>query len=232
MKAFTLLTMLLSTSLAYANRESGGRDRNITVRVQFNEYGKGIAQNQMTEIFSRAGTEVAEQNVTEFKMREWGVKGEATLCLDFKSNAHAAVAQRAFDGIAAKAHSTNRFPLIDVTTVLSCQDLTLNPTEYRGTSTEELLIGTWKRSGERDGSEGTVYRHEIYELPPSRGREAMTFKQNGTFIKYTIGANDVPVAHPGTWKVVAGLTVQVSADGQAYNLEIASIGDTRLVIQP
>ena len=61
------------------------------------------------------------------------------------------------------------------------------------------LYGTWHHSVEEQTDEVLVFRPEGYELPRARGRESMTFKENGDYIYRQIAPEDGYVELKGTF---------------------------------
>jgi len=51
------------------------------------------------------------------------------------------------------------------------------------------LTDKWIHSHEEDTEDVMVFRKENFEFPPSRGREKMEFKEDGTFVKTSIKSN-------------------------------------------
>jgi hypothetical protein len=93
----------------------------------------------------------------------------------------------------------------------------------------------WVHSYEEDSGGVQAYRPSGYELPPSRGRRGMEFKDDGTFIYYDIAPSDGELPVPGTWEPVKGeKSVKINVQGdrpESYRLEIVSLGDNLLKVK-
>jgi hypothetical protein len=85
----------------------------------------------------------------------------------------------------------------------------------------EHLAGRWVHSHEEDTGDELVFRQAGYAFPPSRGRESIELKPDGSYAGSVPGPVDKPVAgDEGEWTL----------DGDRLRLgdrvlEIASVGD-------
>lgn len=71
------------------------------------------------------------------------------------------------------------------------------------------MFRRWTHSREEDTNDITVYRPLSFPFPPSRGREAIEFRENGEFIQYRIGATDRSEAIVGRWRFERSNLVEV-----------------------
>lgn len=69
------------------------------------------------------------------------------------------------------------------------------------------LLGIWLHSREEDTASTMVFRPPAYSFPPSRWRDAMELRADGTCIWHGSGPDDRGQAVPGRW--------EDSGDGQA-----------------
>lgn len=92
----------------------------------------------------------------------------------------------------------------------------------------------WKHAHEQDETKARVFRPANFDFPPSRGREAFEIQKDGTFIRYAIGANDVPVKMTGKWTMKKRKTIQVTLDDPSvkpYTIEILELNNDLLKIK-
>jgi hypothetical protein len=68
-------------------------------------------------------------------------------------------------------------------------------------SNQAHLIGRWIHSHEEDTETGRVFRPGDSQLPPSRGREKLELRADGTFIGSRPGPTDEPRQTAGSWVV-------------------------------
>jgi hypothetical protein len=62
------------------------------------------------------------------------------------------------------------------------------------------ILGVWLHSHEEDTDSTMVYRPRGYAFPPSRGRDAIDLRLDGTLIEYGIGPDDRGQAVVGRWE--------------------------------
>jgi hypothetical protein len=60
-------------------------------------------------------------------------------------------------------------------------------------------IGIWLHSQEEDRNDARVYRPRDYAFPPTRGRSAVEFRADGTYVEYNSGPDDRGQAVVGEW---------------------------------
>lgn len=92
----------------------------------------------------------------------------------------------------------------------------------------------WKHAHEQDETGARIFRPATFAFPPSRGREAFEIQKDGTFIRYAIGANDVPVKMMGKWKMKKRNLMQVTLDDPSvkpYTIEILELKNDLLKIK-
>ncbi|MFI9237956.1 hypothetical protein [Streptomyces sp. NPDC053079] len=75
------------------------------------------------------------------------------------------------------------------------------------------LFRRWVHSREEDGDGVTVYRPGGYAFPPARGRRAMEFAADGTFVDHPIGRGDAPDSVRGSWHTEDGRHLALSFPG-------------------
>jgi hypothetical protein len=96
------------------------------------------------------------------------------------------------------------------------------------------LFGVWLHSYEEDTETTTVYRTRGYAFPPSRGRDAVEFRPDGTFIEYGSGPDDRGQAVTGRWHDLGGGRIQITIpqDGERSSMwRILSIAHGVLAIE-
>lgn len=72
------------------------------------------------------------------------------------------------------------------------------------------IFGIWLHSHEEDTQTATVYRTRGYKFPLVRGRDAMEFRPDGTFIQYGSGPDDRGQAVIGRWADLGGGRVEIT----------------------
>jgi hypothetical protein len=100
-------------------------------------------------------------------------------------------------------------------------------------SNQERLIGPWIHAHEEDTEIGQVFRPADYQLPPSRGREMLELRADGTFIGRRPGPTDEPVQTGGSW-VVDGNQLRIregDADQVERTMTIVESEPGRLVLR-
>jgi hypothetical protein len=86
--------------------------------------------------------------------------------------------------------------------------------EHRMTQLPDQIFNLWIRSYEEDSNGIIVYRPEEFKFPISRGRQAIEFRRDGTFIDWDIGSADgkrEPVN--GRWQMEGPRQVRVYFEG-------------------
>lgn len=66
---------------------------------------------------------------------------------------------------------------------------------------KQQLLGAWVHAHERDGPGGKVFVDAGEKLPPSRGRQRLTFLDDGRFEEGRPGADDRAVQAAGTYEL-------------------------------
>jgi hypothetical protein len=94
------------------------------------------------------------------------------------------------------------------------------------------LIGGWVHAHEEDDENGQVYRPAGAELPPSRGRQGLELRADGTLVESVPGPVDVPESSEGTWSLEGDELVLSRADGTERRLRVVSAEPERLVLSP
>lgn len=75
------------------------------------------------------------------------------------------------------------------------------------------IYGRWVHSFEEDEMDLAVYRPPDYPFPRARGRAAIEFRPDGTFVDWQIGRGDANEAVTGTWHEEGPTRVGVSFEG-------------------
>ncbi len=94
----------------------------------------------------------------------------------------------------------------------------------------DALAGSWIHAHEEDRGGERVYRPSAYELPPSRGRDALELHADGTLVGRGPGPADAPEEDGGTWEVRGDTLVLHLAGGERV-LEVVSVEPERLVLR-
>jgi hypothetical protein len=95
---------------------------------------------------------------------------------------------------------------------------------------KQQLLGAWVHAHERDGAGVSVYVGADEPLPPSRGRQRLTFLDDGRFEEGRPGADDRAVRAGGTYELdgerltlhrsgFASAVFEASADGTSLRLK-------------
>jgi hypothetical protein len=65
----------------------------------------------------------------------------------------------------------------------------------------QSLLGRWVHAHEEDGEEEMVFRPAEQELPPSRGRQRLELRKDGTLVEGSPGPTDRPEEATGSWEL-------------------------------
>jgi hypothetical protein len=84
-----------------------------------------------------------------------------------------------------------------------------------------LTERVWLRAPEEEDGPVRVYRPEGHPLPPARGREGLTFHDDGRFEYRAPGRGG---AEAGTWRATPE-GVRVDVAGQVIAMRITEVGD-------
>jgi hypothetical protein len=90
-------------------------------------------------------------------------------------------------------------------------------------------VGIWLHSQEEDRSDARVYRPRDYAFPPTRGRSAVEFRSDGTYVEYSDGPDDRGHAVVGEWRDPGGGRVQITTPTSTRR--VLSCKDGMLVIE-
>jgi hypothetical protein len=77
----------------------------------------------------------------------------------------------------------------------------------------QTLLGHWVHAHERDTAGAKVYVNAAEPLPPSRGRQHLSFRPDGTFIEGMPGPDDRPAQASGSFRFSGGVLTLQRADG-------------------
>jgi hypothetical protein len=93
----------------------------------------------------------------------------------------------------------------------------------------EGLVGHWVHSHEEDSGELKVFRLRSFQFPPSRGREELELKADGSTVVHSPGPVDVPEEAAGTWEL-EGETLRLATGGAERSMRVVAAGPERLVV--
>jgi hypothetical protein len=93
----------------------------------------------------------------------------------------------------------------------------------------EGLVGHWVHSHEEDSGELKVFRPRSFQFPPSRGREELELKADGSSVVHSPGPVDVPEEAAGTWEL-EGETLRLDTGGAQRSMQIDVAEPERLVV--
>jgi hypothetical protein len=96
------------------------------------------------------------------------------------------------------------------------------------------IVGIWLHSQEEDRPDVRVYRPRDYPFPPTRGRSAVEFRPDGTYVEYGSGPDDRGQAVAGTWRDAGNGRVQISMTrpgAPASTRRVLSCTEEMLVIE-
>jgi hypothetical protein len=89
------------------------------------------------------------------------------------------------------------------------------PTEgERMENLPECILGYWIHSHEEDTQDVSIYRRVSHNFPPSRGRVAFEFRENGELVYQAIGRADGSELSSGRWSFEAENRIKVDIDNQ------------------
>ncbi len=77
------------------------------------------------------------------------------------------------------------------------------------------IVGIWLHSQEEDRSDAQVYRPRDYAFPPTRGRSAVEFRPDGTYVEYDGGPDDRGRAVAGEWQDLGDGRVRITIPNRA-----------------
>jgi hypothetical protein len=87
-----------------------------------------------------------------------------------------------------------------------------------------LTDRVWLRAHEEEDGSVRVYRPEGHPFPPARGREGLTFHDDGRFEYRAPGSAGTAGAEEGTWRPTPD-GVRVDVAGQTIPMQITEVGD-------
>lgn len=91
------------------------------------------------------------------------------------------------------------------------------------------LVGHWLHSHEEDSGDLKVFRPTSFQFPPSRGREELRLRSDGSSVVHTPGPVDVPEKAAGTWEL-EGETLRLAAGGAERSMRVVAAEPQRLVV--
>ncbi|MES2857542.1 MAG: hypothetical protein V4692_16850 [Bdellovibrionota bacterium] len=84
-KMITAIIATLVSITASASRESGSFRVPMGIKIQYISIGSGIDNEAQDRIENLIRTEQAKHTVQYIKTSDWGMEGESTVCVQFKS---------------------------------------------------------------------------------------------------------------------------------------------------
>ena len=94
------------------------------------------------------------------------------------------------------------------------------------------FVGSWSHSHEEDGEGVQVFRPVDYDFPPSRGRETMTLRPDGTAVAGLPGPDDRGMrTDDGTWRL-QGDVLHGRCPGWVATFKVVAITPQRLELRP
>jgi hypothetical protein len=97
----------------------------------------------------------------------------------------------------------------------------------------EELVGRWIHSHEEDTGDVKVFRPSTFAFPPSRGREALELKPDGSSVVRSPGPTDVPEDRSGRWEL-EGRTLRLGGAGEgdpARSIQVIAAEPDKLVVK-
>jgi hypothetical protein len=97
------------------------------------------------------------------------------------------------------------------------------------------IFGVWLHSYEEDTETTMIYRTRDWAFPRSRGRPAVEFRPDGTYVQYGSGPDDRGgQALVGRWQNLGGGRVQITvpeAGGRSFVWQVRSCANGVLTIE-
>jgi hypothetical protein len=103
------------------------------------------------------------------------------------------------------------------------------------TSNNQPPIGEWVHAHEEDSPGEQVFRPASTPLPPSRGRQRLNIKADGTVVFGGPGADDRTVQASGRWETRPSgqvvLIPRAGSSGQQDRLFVTEVAHDRMVVK-
>lgn len=96
------------------------------------------------------------------------------------------------------------------------------------------IVGVWLHSHEEDTDSTMVYRPRGYAFPPSRGRDALELRPDGTCIEHGSGPDDRGRAVVGRWDDLGSGGMQITVprgEGDFSSRRVLSWAPEMLVLE-
>lgn len=97
------------------------------------------------------------------------------------------------------------------------------------------LTGVWMHSQEEDTASTVVYRRREYSFPPSRGRDALDLRPDGTCVGWDSGPDDRGRQRTYRWENAGGdpdrITIHADDGGSSTTRRIVSWTPELLVFE-
>lgn len=88
------------------------------------------------------------------------------------------------------------------------------------------VVGLWRHSFEEDRGGGPVYRPDSFDFPLARGRAAIEFRPDGTFVEWVVGRGDASEPRLGRWsRGPEGDLGVTRADGSRAGVALVGAGE-------
>jgi hypothetical protein len=97
---------------------------------------------------------------------------------------------------------------------------------------DERLFQRWGHSFEEDHEGVAVYRPAGYGFPRARGRDAIEFRADGSYVDWAIGPGDARQPRAGTWELGDdGRLLITTAAGERRAVEVVQLAPDRLELR-
>ena len=92
------------------------------------------------------------------------------------------------------------------------------------------LHQTWVHAHEEDEGDLRVFRPSSHRFPPSRGRQQLDLRKDGTMTRRAPGATDRAQEQPGLWQLTADVLTLIPPTGKPDRHRIVALEADRLVL--
>ncbi|WMJ74536.1 hypothetical protein RCC89_15380 [Cytophagaceae bacterium ABcell3] len=102
-----------------------------------------------------------------------------------------------------------------------------------GQKIPDEMYQKWYHSHEESDSDVKVYRPETYDFPPTRAREAIEFRKDGTFSEFRTSPADGWIEHKGKFVKKKGSKYLVTIEeptSETYIYEVLTLTDSILKV--
>ena len=95
----------------------------------------------------------------------------------------------------------------------------------------DCLFKTWRHSREEDADGVTVYRPSDYPFPPSRGRDGLEVRSDGTYVSIDPGPDDRGRGTAGSWSIEGDSVRVVTSPASSRVMTVVDCDDKRLKVR-